>query len=132
MEYLDVSERHLEAVIRLTEQEGWPSFAADRQRALSVMTAPGVFAVVAVEDGAVVGFARVLSDGAITSYLAEMVVAPAYRGRGVGRALIDEAFRRCGAIRMDLLTEEESEGFYQARPHRRLPGYRIYPDPLSS
>ena len=127
MEYVEVHEQHLAGIIRLTEAEGWPSFAADPERALRVMTAPGVTSLVAVEEGEVVGFARVLSDGAITSYLAEMVVAPACRGHGVGRALIEEAFRRCGTIRMDLLSEETSEGFYQSLPHRRLAGYRLYP-----
>ncbi len=127
MEYLAFGEQHLDAVLRLTEQEGWPSFSADPQRALSVMTAPGVVSIVAVEDGEVVGFARVLSDGTITSYLEELVVAPACRGRGVGRGLIEDAFRRCGTIRIDLLVDGEAGSFYQSLPHRPLQGYRIYP-----
>ncbi|MDQ3549227.1 MAG: GNAT family N-acetyltransferase [Chloroflexota bacterium] len=127
MEYLAFGEQHLDAVLHLTQQEGWPSFSADPRRALSVMTAPGVVAIVAVEHDAVVGFARVLHDGAITSYLAELIVAPAWRGQGIGRALIEDAFRRCGTIRKDLLADEESQEFYESLRHRSMPGYRMYP-----
>ncbi len=35
-----------------------------------------------------VGFARVLSDGATTCYLADVYVEPAHRGRGLGAALV--------------------------------------------
>ena len=34
---------------------------------------------------------------------------------------------RCGAIRLDLLAEDGSEGFYERLPHRRKPGFRVYP-----
>jgi ribosomal protein S18 acetylase RimI-like enzyme len=127
VEYLDFGAQHLDGVLRISDGEGWPSFSADPPRALDVLTAPGVVAVVAVEDAEVVGFARVLSDGAITSYLAELAVAPAHRGRGIGRRLIEEAFARCGTMRMDLLSEGESHRFYETFPHRTMPGFRIYP-----
>lgn len=127
MEYLEFEPRHLSAVVRITQGEQWPSFAADPERALRVLTAPGTVAVVAVAEGEVVGYARALTDGALTCYLADMAIVPAHRGRGIGRRLVDEVFRRSGAQRMDLLALDEAEGFYQSLPHRRLPGYRIYP-----
>ncbi len=128
MEYLSVGEHHIDGVLHLTAQEGWPSLSADPERAWGVMTAPGVIAVVAVDGGEIVGFARALTDGAITTYLAELVVAPSCRGRGIGRRLIDEVFSRCGTTRMDLLVDGAAEAFYRAFQHRQLPGYRIYPD----
>lgn len=38
--------------------------------------------------GAMVGFARAISDGVATAYLADVYVAPAARGHGLGVALV--------------------------------------------
>lgn len=40
-------------------------------------------------DGAMVGFARAVSDGVATAYLADVIVAPAARGLGLGVGLLD-------------------------------------------
>jgi len=41
-------------------------------------------------EGELVGFARAVSDGATFAYLADVYVLPAYRGLGLGLALISE------------------------------------------
>ena len=127
MDCVPFDEEHLPSVLRLCEGEGWPSFPADPARALRALTAPGVVSVVAVEGGEVVGFAQMLTDGAIQAYLCDLLVALAARGAGVGRALVAAAFARSGAKRVDTLALDESEGFYRAFRHRPLPGFRIYP-----
>ncbi len=127
MDYVAFREEHLPGVLRLCEAEGWPSFPADPARALRALSAPGVVTVVAIDDGAVVGFAQMLTDGEVQAYLCDLAVGKATRGVGVGRRLVEEAFARSGAQRVDLLAVDESEGFYQAFEHRPMPGYRIYP-----
>ena len=42
------------------------------------------------EGGAMVGFARAVSDGRAIAYLADVYILPEHRGRGLGRALIDQ------------------------------------------
>lgn len=84
--------------------------------------------VVAVENGEVVGFVQVLTDGEMQSYVCQIVVASEASGRGIGRRLVDEAFNRSGAKRVDLFSLDESESFYRSFPHRRMPGYRLYTD----
>jgi len=69
-----------------------------------------------------------LSDGEIQAYLSLLVVVASRRGEGIGRALVREALRRAGGVRVDLLAEAAAEGFYAAMPHRRLTGFRVYPD----
>lgn len=127
MDYVGFSEEHMRGVLRLCEIEGWPSFAADPPGAVRALTAAGVISVVAVEDGEVVGFAQMLTDGEIQAYLCLVAVAPEARGRGIGKKLIEEAFARSGAKRVDLVALDGNQGFYQSFQHRTMPGFRIYP-----
>jgi ribosomal protein S18 acetylase RimI-like enzyme len=118
---------HLDGVLTLCVAEGWPSLPEDPVRALRLLTAPGVTTVVAVIEGEVVGFAELLSDGELQAYLASVAVAAHFRGRGIGRALVEESLRRAGGTRIDLLSEEASVGFYETFPLFRKPGFRLYP-----
>ena len=118
---------HLEGVLALCEAEGWPSFPADPERAMRVLTAPGVTTVVAVEQATVVGFAEVFSDGEIQAFLANVAVDQHHRGKGLGRELVVEALRLSGAERLDLLSEDGAVAFYESFPHFRKPGFRLYP-----
>lgn len=94
---------------------------------MRVLTAPDVTTVVAIREGSVIGFAQVFSDGEIQAFLANIAVDVAARGSGVGRSLVLDALRRAGGERIDLLSEDAALGFYDAFPHFRKPGYRLYP-----
>jgi ribosomal protein S18 acetylase RimI-like enzyme len=118
---------HLGGVVALCEAEGWPSFPADPERAMRVLTAPGVTTVVAVEQSRVIGFAEVFSDGEIQAFLANLAVDQQHRGKGIGRKLVGEALQLAGADRIDLLSEDEAVAFYESFPHFRKPGFRLYP-----
>ena len=117
----------LDGVLRLCVAEGWPSFPSDPDRALRVLAAPGVTTVVAIDDGLVVGFAELFSDGELQAYLSNVAVDATRRGEGVGRRLVTEALQRAGGERVDLLSEDSSADFYRAFPHFEKPGFRLYP-----
>ncbi len=118
---------HLDGVLSLCRAEGWPTFPADPDRALRVLLAPGTATVVALgTDGEVVGFAHALSNG-LMAYLAELVVAAEHRDRGIARKLVAEVFHRSGVVRLDLLSTDTAEGFYETLPHCRYAGFRLYP-----
>jgi GNAT superfamily N-acetyltransferase len=127
VEIVPFIEKHLEGVLRLCRAEGWPSFPDNPERAIRVLTAPGVTTVVALDNGKVVGFAQLFSDGELQAFLATMAVDAPSRGRGTGRALIMEALRVAGGERVDLLSEDEALGFYEQFPNFRKPGFRLYP-----
>ena len=63
--------------------------------------------------GALVGFARAVSDGVALAYLADVFVLPAARGRGLGEALVRTMVEegRGGAFRW-LLHTADAHGLY--------------------
>ena len=116
----------LESVIALCAAEGWPSFPEDPARALRALTAPGVTTVVAADGAHVAGFAQLLSDGEIQAHLSLIAVDRAYRRRNLARQMLRLALATAGGTRIDLITDSAPE-FYAALPHRRLDGFRIWP-----
>ncbi len=46
------------------------------------------------DNGAMIGFARAFSDGGAVAYLADVYVVAAFRGRGLGVALVAEMVER--------------------------------------
>src|SRR5262245_53391372 len=120
-------DEHLDGILRLCTEANWPSLPSNPERALRALTAPGVTTVVAIEAERVIGFAQLLSDGQIQAFLALLIVDSRRRGQGIGRELVNEALRLGGGERIDLMSEEDAAGFYETFPHRRLPGFRLYP-----
>jgi len=61
--------------------------------------------------GAMVGFARALSDGLSLAYLADVFVLPEHQGRGIATAMLDELIERGpGAhLRWTLFTSDAHE-----------------------
>jgi ribosomal protein S18 acetylase RimI-like enzyme len=98
-----------------------PQALAERMRDL---IASGETAVVLVGDGpeglAVLRFRPSIWSDALECYLAELYVAPDHRGRGLGRALMEDAIRLAreeGADYMDLGTSEDdtaARGLYES------------------
>lgn len=115
---------HVDGIVRLCAAEGWPSWSTESVQ--TAFAAPGVIALVALENGRVVGAAQLLTDARVIAYLGLLVVDRQSRGRGIGRALIGELFLRCGLSRIDLLSENDSTSFYESLPHKVKSGYRLY------
>lgn len=83
--------------------------------AFARLTGPGdaMFGLVAEQDGRVVGIAHCivhLSTWAVEPYvyLNDLFVAPAVRGSGAGRALIEAVYARAGNSRVYWLTHESN------------------------
>jgi ribosomal protein S18 acetylase RimI-like enzyme len=61
-----------------------------------------------------VGFARAISDGVSNAYVGSVMVDPAYRRRGIGRAMIERFMAGRPDIKFVLHTRTESAAFYTA------------------
>lgn len=111
------------AITALSTAEGWLT-AAQRPEQHLVSWHRAWPALVAVADGQVIGFLRAMSDGAVTTYVAGLLVAPEWRGRGVGRALLDACQALAPTTRLDLLAEPGAVSFYERSGFRSYAGFR--------
>ncbi|MFF4016865.1 GNAT family N-acetyltransferase [Streptomyces sp. NPDC001843] len=80
------------------------------------------FGVYDTASGEQVAYARVVTDGALFGWLADVYVDPAVRGKGVGTAMvraIREHLRPYGLRRL-LLATEDAQGVYEKLGFRPL------------
>jgi GNAT superfamily N-acetyltransferase len=99
----------------LFETTGWNDeyhlSAADLHQALQ----HSWYAVSAYDGGQLVGFGRVISDGVLHALIVEMIVAPEYQARGIGRAILIDLVTRCreaGICDIQLFCAKGKVGFY--------------------
>jgi GNAT superfamily N-acetyltransferase len=108
---------------RLSSTEGWPTPTERPDEALTSWRNAWP-TLVAAADGALVGFVRALTDGEVTIYIAELLVVPGWRGRGLGRALLEACHLLYPHTRLDLLSTESADRFYEANGFRSFQGFR--------
>lgn len=106
-----------------------PGAAAFAERFRDLLTRDDTAALLAGEDGlAVLRFRPSLYSRALECYLAELYVAPARRGHGLGRELMEAAIelaRNRGADYMDLATSEDdvaARALYESSGFRNREG----------
>lgn len=108
---------------RLSSAEGWPTPITRPHEALTAWRQSWP-TLVATDGETVIGFLRALTDGAVTTYIAEVLVDSQWRGKGIGHILIDICHRMYPSTRIDLLSTESADGFYESLEFRRFRGFR--------
>lgn len=70
-------------------------------------------AYVAARDAEkLVGFGRLLSDGAVIAYINNMAVSPQYQGQGIGRAILERLVETAGSVKSIFLYSDTADQFY--------------------
>ena len=68
------------------------------------------------ETKRVVGFITAITDHVLSAYIPLLEVSPEYRGRGIGKELVDSMLARLGDLYMvDLICDQELQAFYAKR-----------------
>lgn len=107
----------------LYEKEGWMTFINRENDALQAWKNSTV-TLVALDGNNVVGLLRALSDEKITTYIAEIIVDINYRGKGIGKALLEVCHDLYPSTRIDLLSSEGADEFYKSNKFRAVSGFR--------
>ena len=84
----------IEEIIDLYRKAGWWSDFADSERSVARLVDGSHCFVVARDEGVIVGMGRAISDGVSDAYLQDITVRPDYRGRGVGRGIVQRLLEK--------------------------------------
>lgn len=127
------AEEDFPTIQALSDAEGWPTPRARPEEALDAWRRSWP-ALVATTEVGVIAFVRALTDGEVTLFVAEILIAPAWQGKGLGRGLLEMCHRLYPHVRIELFATESSASFYAVNGFRPFRGYRKHiaeRDPLA-
>jgi ribosomal protein S18 acetylase RimI-like enzyme len=123
---VDGADLPLPELLALYDPVGWNMYSKNPEK-LAAALAGSSTVVVARQDGALIGLARVISDGASVCYLQDLLVHPQHQRRGLGRELVVRVLAPYEGVRQKVLLTDDEPGqkaFYESL------GYRQVGDPL--
>lgn len=115
-------EEDFPSIHNLYEKEGWLNYVKRKEDTLKAWKNSAI-GLVALHEGKIVGFVRGLTDGEITTYIAELLIDDSYRGKGIGKALLNLCQALYPRTRFDLISEKKSEGFYESNHFIKIAGF---------
>ena len=81
--------------------------------------------VTARDSGRLVGFGRMLSDGAVLAYINNMAVSPDYQRQGIGQTILDTLIEVAGEVKSIFLYSNTADSLY-VRNGFQLSEKRLY------
>ncbi len=113
IDYRETHDIDLDELERLFQSADMGDRAADRRR-LAQQVAGAMFVVSAWDDGALVGFARAISDGVTNAYIRTVAVRPTHQRRGIGREMVRRLLAGRDGITFALHSRPTARAFYVA------------------
>lgn len=116
-------EKDFPAIHKLNEQEGWSNLVEKQDQTKAAWQGSNA-ALVAEQDGRLVGCLRALTDGSATLYICELLIGNDSRGSGIGSELMNHLHAMYPDTRMELLASSTSRSYYEAKKFRAFYGFR--------
>jgi GNAT superfamily N-acetyltransferase len=102
--------------VRLFATTGWnASYQMNADRLLTAIRQSWYY-VCAYDGDTLIGFGRLISDGIMHALIVDLIVAPAYQGRGIGREILRRLVERCdahGIHDVQLFCARGKQSFYE-------------------
>ena len=117
-------EKDLEQIQHLNKQQGWTSLAEKNAQTKDAWKNSNIAYVAESQDEELIGYIRGVTDGTVSTYICELLVAQPFRGYGVGRRLLDFVHALHPDTRIDLLASSSSSSFYEENGFRPFYGFR--------
>jgi ribosomal protein S18 acetylase RimI-like enzyme len=92
-----IDEHEVEAVRQLLLINGW-SHRVGSASQFRTLIKNSDYAVVALADGVIAGFARAITDHLSNGYVSMLLVLPSHRRMGIGRSLMKNLLERSSGI----------------------------------
>jgi aralkylamine N-acetyltransferase len=128
VDYEAVTGAPVEEVVELYKAAGWWQESPEARAVIPLMIKGSLcFMVARSIQGRIVGMARVVSDGYSDAYIQDVVVLKDFRGRGVGRELVQRLTQFCVSRKISwigLVAEPGTQGLYEDLGFGPLVGYQ--------
>lgn len=122
-----VDEWSEDEIVKLYKVGGWWKDSYDPSGIMPLIKGSFAFAVVIDKNsGKTIGMGRIISDGASDAYIQDLVVLPEYRGKGIGKQLVDALLEKCLSkelLWVGLIAEPGQEGFYLPSGFKKMRNY---------
>lgn len=123
IEFRQYDDNDFSQINELNIQEGWNGLVEKSEDTKNAWSNSNVKFVACIGDK-VIGYARGLTDYAITLYICELLMDKNYRGLGIGTDLLKFVHEKYPKTRMELLGSSTSRTYYEHLKFRNFYGYR--------
>jgi len=97
-------------LLALYDAVGWVAYTSERRRAgLQKAVRNSTYVVSAWSGNTLIGLARGLSDDVSIFYLQDILVHPAFQGKGIGKQLLSNCLERFKHVRTKVLLTDDDE-----------------------
>ncbi len=109
---------------QLFETTGWNKSYRASPQALFQAISGSWFTLAAYDNDRLVGFGRVISDGILYALICDLIVGPAWQGKGIGSTLLNKLIEHCrlqGVRVIWLFAATGKSAFYKKYGFRNRP-----------
>lgn len=121
----DPSDNQIRDIIRLYQTENWWEGDSDNPEIVKRIISGSHCFVAAMENDAIIGMGRAISDRASDAYIQDVTVLPHFRGQAIGSRIIRmiiEKLNQDGIGWIGLIAEKNAKSFYEPL------GFSVMPD----
>ncbi|ACQ70408.1 GCN5-related N-acetyltransferase [Exiguobacterium sp. AT1b] len=117
-------ESDFDSIQQLNHDEGWNQLVERDALTREAWRQSNVAYVMESEEGTIIAYLRGLTDTTVSLYVCELLVASAYRKRGLGEQLLRHVHTLYPDTRLEMLASQNSYTYYEKLRFRPFYGFR--------
>ncbi|CAM5608786.1 MULTISPECIES: GNAT family N-acetyltransferase [Niallia] len=116
-------EDDFQSIHELNKREQWTNLVEKKEDTKSAWNHSNA-AYVATLNDQLIGYIRGITDRSITLFICELLIAPDYRGIGLGEKLLYYVHSKYPSTRVEMLASSTSNTYYESKGFRSFYGFR--------